>query len=206
MCGWWHPNRSPRRSIPGNSGLARFDGATNALSCGMRRIAKYLALASVLIVGLRAQVIVSQPPEGFTPGRIYAPTARVQDKNPPVSAIALDVKGSCKFSVDGKKFRDLKKNTELPRKAIVRTGSSGHAELFIKRMGATMRVEPNSEITLERDPLPAKDEHQDLNTKVEVRKGKTVTVIHANVPGSALAIKNSEGKSLTDPVLGSRYV
>ena len=173
----------------------------------MRRIAKYLALAGVLNMGAFAQIIVAPPPEGLTPGRmVQKKSARIQDKNPPVSAIALDVQGSSKFSIDGKKFYDLKNNTELPRKAIVKTGSSGHAELFIKRMGATIRLEPNSEISLERFQQIGKDEHIDLNTKVQVVKGKAITVVHANVPGSSLDLKNSGGKSLTDPVLGSRYV
>ena len=173
----------------------------------MRRVAKYLALATVLNLGVFAQLIVAPPPEGFTPGRmVQKKSARIQDKNPPVSAIALEVQGSCKFSLDGKKFHDLKANTELPRKAVVKTGSSGHVELFIKRMGATMRLEPNSEISLERFQHVGKDEHIDLNTKVHVVKGKTITVVHANVPGSSLDLKNAGGKSLTDPVLGSRYV
>ena len=157
-------------------------------------------------MGAFAQIIVAPPPEGFTPGRmVQKKSARIQDKNPPVSAIALDVQGSCKFSLDGKKFHDLKNNTELPRKATVKTGSSGHAELFVKRMGATIRLEPNSEIKLERFQQIGK-EHIDLNTKVQVVKGKAITVIHANVPGSSLDLKNAGGKSLTDPVLGSRYI
>ena len=173
----------------------------------MRRVAKYLALAGVLNMGAFAQIIVAPPPEGFTPGRmVQKKSARIQDKNPPVSAIALEVDGSCKFSLDGKKFRDLKVDTELPRKAIVKTGSSGRAELFIKRMGSTIRLEPNSEISLERFQQVGKDEHVDLNTKVQVLKGKAITVVHANIPGSSLDLKNAGGKSLTDPVLGSSYV
>jgi hypothetical protein len=173
----------------------------------MRRIASYLALAIVLNMGALAQIIVAPPPEGFTPGRmVQKKSARIQDKNPPVSAIALDVQGSCKFSLDGKKFHDLKINTELPRKATVKTGSSGRTELFIKRMGATIRLEPNSEISLQRFQQAGKDEHMDVNTKVQVLKGKAITVVHANVPGGSLDLKNAGGKSLTDPVLGSRYV
>lgn len=162
---------------------------------------------SVLPLGTFAQIIVSPPPEGFTPNIVVSRNSpRIQDKNPPVSAIALDVQGPCKYSTDGKKFQPLKKNTELPRKAVVRTGSSGNAELFVKRMGATIRLEPNSEIVLERIERLGKDEHQELNTKVNVRKGKAVTVVHRNIPGSSLDIKNGAGKSVTDPVLGSRCV
>lgn len=173
----------------------------------MQRITKYLALACVLKLGATAQIVVSEPPIGYEPpGRISRPSAHIQDKNPPVSAIVLDVKGPTKYSVDGKKFRNLKKNTELPKRAIVKTGSTGQTELFVKRMGATLRVEPGSEISLERLQLAGKDEHQALNTKVTVRKGKAVTVVHANVAGSSLDIRNAGGKSISDPVHGSRYV
>jgi hypothetical protein len=173
----------------------------------MQRIAKYLAIASVLPLGAFAQIIVSEPPQGFTPNVIVSRKApRIQDKNPPVSAIALDIQGPCKYSIDGKKFHTLKKDTELPRKATVRTGSSGNAELFIKRMGATIRMEPNSEVVFERTEQPGKDEHQELNTTVSVRKGKATTVVHRNIAGSSLDLKNGAGKSVTDPVLGSRYV
>lgn len=173
----------------------------------MQRLAKHLAILGVLQLGAFAQIIVSEPPPGFSPNIVVQRNStKVSGKNPPVSAVALDVQGSCKYSTDGKKFHVLKKDTELPKKAVVKTGSSGNAELFIKRMGATIRLEPNSEVTLERFEQPAKDEHQELNTKVNVRKGKATTVVHANIPGSSLDIKNVGGKSVTDPVLGSRYV
>ncbi|HUS37419.1 MAG TPA: hypothetical protein VM680_18880 [Verrucomicrobiae bacterium] len=150
---------------------------------------------------------MQEPPPGFTPNvAIQRTPTKLYGKNPPVSAVALDVQGSCKYSTDGKKFHTLKKDMELPRKAVVKTGSSGNAQLFIRRMGATIRLEPNTEVTLERSEQPAKDEHQKLNTKVNVRKGKAVTVMHANIPDSSLDIKTAGGKSVTDPVLGSRYV
>ena len=173
----------------------------------MQRIAKHLAILGVLQLGTFAQIIVQEPPPGFNPNVVIPKNSvRLQGKNPPISAIALDVQGSCKYSTDGKKFRTLKKLTELPKKAVVKTGSSGSAELFIRRMGATIRLEPNSEVILERIEQSGKAEHQELNTKVNVRKGKAVTVVHANIPGSSLDIKNVGGKSVTDPVLGSRYV
>ena len=173
----------------------------------MQWIAKHLAIMGVLQLGTFAQIIVQEPPAGFNPNVVIPKNSvRLQGKNPPISAIALDVQGSCKYSTDGKKFRTLKKLTELPKKAVVKTGSSGSAELFIRRMGATIRLEPNSEVILERIEQSGKAEHQELNTKVNVRKGKAVTVVHANIPGSSLDIKNVGGKSVTDPVLGSRYV
>jgi hypothetical protein len=174
----------------------------------MQRIAKHLAIMGVLQLGTFAQIIVQEPPPGFSPNAVMSKNSvRLQGKNPPVSAFALDVQGSCKYSTDGKKFRTLKKDMELPKKAVVKTGSSGSAELFIRRMGATIRLEPNSEVILERIQQSGKAEHQEqLNTKVNIRKGKAVTVVHANIPGSSLDIQNVGGKSVTDPVLGSRYV
>jgi hypothetical protein len=163
-------------------------------------------MAGALSVGTFAQLVVQPPPSGFG----TTPSARVETHvrpkpSKPVVAVALDAQGTCKYSTDGKSFHHLKKNMLIPQGATVRTGSSGNTDLFLRRMGATVRVKPDSEVRL--DQLEQKaDQHKELNTVVNVRKGRLFTVIHTNVPGSSLDIKNSAGQSLTDTVAGGRYI
>ena len=168
----------------------------------MQRVFNGLALAAALTLGAFAQQVVLTPPTGVnTRSRTIEPAEKTVD---PV-AIVLEAQGDCKVSNDGKKFRVLKKTAELGQGVTIRTGSQGTTDLFLKRMGTTVRLKPNSEITLNR-VAQTKDERHELNTVVNVRKGKMLTVVHANVPGSSLDIKNAAGKSLTDTVAGGRYM
>jgi hypothetical protein len=168
----------------------------------MQRILSYLAMAGALNMGAIAQVVVL-PPQSDIPAHavIIEPPEMVEN----AVTVVLSVHGNCKVSNDGRKFRDLRKNAELGEGVTIRTGSSGTADLFLKRMGTTVRLKPNSEITLNRTEQ-TKDERHELNTIVNVRKGKMLTVVHANVPGSSLDIKNAAGKSLTDTLAGGRYM
>jgi hypothetical protein len=121
------------------------------------------------------------------------------------AAVVLNVEGVCKVSNDGTNFRPLKTSAELPEGVTIQTTTSGTADVFLKRMGTTIRLKPNSEITLNR-VTHKKDQREEATTTVNVRKGKMLTVIHANVPGSSLEIKNAAGKTLTDTVAGGHYM
>jgi hypothetical protein len=161
-------------------------------------------LAGLLALECSAQVIVSPPPRDFTTHR--ATKGAVPETSARIAAIALGAKGSCKYSTDGKRFSKIRKQSEIPEGSIVRTGRTGSADLFLKRMGATVRLKPNSEIRLERTEYATKDNQFEMKSAVEFRKGKMLAVTHANVPGSTLTIKNATGNSLKAPVAGGRYV
>jgi len=162
-----------------------------------------LAILVALDLGVLAQPVVITPPPNAnanTRSFIVEPPEKVEN----AVAIVLDVQGDCTISNDGKNFRPLKKSAELGENATIRTSSQSSADVFLKRMGATVRLKPNTEINLNR-VIQKKDQRQELNTTVDVRKGKMLTVIHANVPGSSLEIKNAAGKKITDTTAGSRY-
>jgi hypothetical protein len=170
----------------------------------VQHIIKYLALAAVLEVGAFAQAIVLQPPSDAAPVRTVAPVIR-SPATASGSALTVGVEGSCKYSVDGKNFHTLKANTELPDHAIIRTSHSGKAELFVRRMGATVRLHPDTEITLDRAKIPVKDEQNELKTTIQVQKGEVLTVVHATIPGSTLIVKNATGQTLNNASVGGRY-
>jgi hypothetical protein len=168
------------------------------------RVSLMLAAAlSGLIVGASAQVIVAPPPPLATQQREFK--GHIPQNAGRIVAIALDAHGSAKYSIDGKKFYRIRKRSEIPEGSIVRTGTTGSTDLFLKRMGATIRVKPRSEIRFEQTEFATKDEHPELKEAVNMTKGKMLAVVHAKVPGSALEIKNAAGNTLTDTVAGGRY-
>ena len=153
-------------------------------------------------LGVLAQQVVLPTPNGInTRSRVVEPAEKVAN----AVAIVLDVQGVVKISNDGKNFRPLKTSAELAEGCTIQTTTSGVADIFLKRMGTTVRLKPNSEITLNR-VTQKKDQREEVNTIVNVRKGKMLTVVHANVPGSSLDIKNAAGKTLTDTVAGGHYM
>lgn len=159
---------------------------------------RYLALLSALQLGAFAQPVVLAPQTVPTQVRVAA--AQVRDSQSYGAALAVDVSGSCKVSTDGKKFHSLKPNAELPEHAVVRTGPSGTADLFIRRMGTTVRLQPDSEIVLDRSKRPG-----EVTTSIEVRKGDLLTVVYTSIEGSKLVVKNSAGQVLHGDVAGHRF-
>jgi hypothetical protein len=168
----------------------------------MQRILNRFAILVAVNFGVLAQpVVIPTPSEVNTRARIVEPAEKVAN---PV-AVVLDVQGVCKISNDGKNFRPLQKSSELAEGTTIQTTTSGTADIFLKRMATTVRLKPNSEITVNR-VTQKKDQREEVKTSVNVRKGKMLTVVHANVPGSTLDIKNAAGKTLTDAVAGGHYM
>jgi hypothetical protein len=170
----------------------------------MKLILNRLAILAVFNLGIFAQPVVLTPPPNANPNNRYTvvePPEKVEN----AAAVVLDVQGDCKISNDGTNFRALKKNAELGANATIRTGPQGSADVFLKRMGTTVRLKPNTEIVFNR-VSKKKDERQELNTTVDVRKGKMLAVIHSNVAGSSLDIKNAAGKKLSGATAGLRYM
>src|SRR5438046_2155560 len=136
-------------------------GREMRLPSDMRRILTSLGLAGGVTVGAFAQVISPAPPADYQRSRQpeYALKTHIREEKFPVAASALDVQGPCKYSKDGKSFHPLKKDMQIPEHAVIRTGSSGTADLFLRRMGTTVRLKPDSEISLDRIKQKAKDDH-----------------------------------------------
>lgn len=169
----------------------------------MLQFATCIALAGALELGAYAQGIVLAPqPE--TTIRTLSPTVR-RSGSANGSALAVEVEGVCKVSTNGAKFHNLKPGAELPEHAVVRT-ASGTVDLFVRRMGATIRLKPNTEVAIDRAARTVKDDQHELTTTVEVHKGSILSVVHANVAGSNFVIKNAAGNTLKDAAVGSRYV
>jgi hypothetical protein len=170
----------------------------------MKLILNRLAILAVFNLGVLAQPVVLTPPPNSNPNNRYnivEPPEKVEN----AAAVVLDVQGDCQVSNDGPNFRALKKSAELGDTATIRTGPQSSADVFLKRMGTTVRLKPNTEINFNR-VSQKKDERQELKTTVDVRKGKVVAVVHSNVPGSSLAIKNAAGKKLSAATAGSSYM
>jgi hypothetical protein len=166
----------------------------------MQRIFRILLIFSALETGALAQIVVAPPPPPITPTRTVTPLIRF---NTNATAIVLEAQGTCKYSTNGTEFHNLKPGAELPEHIIVHTGS-GAVELFLRRMGACVRLQPNTDIVVDRTVQKVKDQNE-LNTSVEVRKGSILAVVQAEVAGSRLTIKNAAGNTVTLAKIGSRY-
>jgi hypothetical protein len=152
-------------------------------------------------MGAFAQPIVLSPQSVNT--EIKTPSSQIRDSRTQGSAMAVDVEGTCKYSVDGKKFHSIKQGAELPEHAILRT-ASGTVDLFVRRMGATVRLQPNTEIALDR-AKDVKNNLPEITTTIDVRKGTMLTVVYSSVPGSKLNVKNAAGQMLKGEFVGGRF-
>jgi hypothetical protein len=164
----------------------------------MQRSFKCLTLLSALQLGAFAQAIVLSPQPMSGPTRVVG--AQVRDSRTVGAAMAVDVQGSCKFSKDEKKFHSIKLNSELPEHAIIRTGSSGSVDLFVRRMGATVRLQPDTEIVLDRSK-----QGSEITTSIDVRRGTMLTVVYTAIEGSKFVVRNSASQTLQGDVVGHRF-
>ncbi|MEO6033868.1 MAG: hypothetical protein ABIQ35_01305 [Verrucomicrobiota bacterium] len=113
-------------------------------------------------------------------------------------ALVLSVRGKCEFSEDGTTFTKLDKNHIFNQGAVIRTGKDASADVFFRRVGTTVRVQPNSEVKLEKMTRQMKDGAAVLNTLLDLRRGRIFTVVRSLVEGSTFEIRNAAGRSVVE--------
>jgi len=176
-------------------------GASHAVFTPVQHIIRHLALLGALQMGAFAQPIVLSPQSVNT--EIKAPSTQIRDSRVLGSAMAVDVEGTCKYSTDGKKFHSVKQGAELPEHAILRT-ASGTVDLFVRRMGTAIRLQPDTEVVLDR-VKGTKENLPEITTTIGVRKGTMLTVVYSSIPGSKLNVKNAAGQTLKGEFVGGRF-
>jgi hypothetical protein len=122
-------------------------------------------------------------------------------------AIVLSVDGKCDYSEDGTNFTELKADQVLQQGALVRTGKSGSADLFFRRIGTSVRLQSGTEMKLENLERHVKDGHPVMLTLLDLRTGRIFTVVRSLVPGSTFEIRNAAGRSVVEGGGGKgRYI
>jgi hypothetical protein len=122
-------------------------------------------------------------------------------------AVVINVKGNCEFSENGKAFETLKSGQVLLQGAVVRSTEGSRTDMFFRRIGTTVRLQPSSEIKLEKMTRTVTDGNAAMETLLDLRTGRIFTVVRSLIPGSKLEIRNAAGRSVVEGGGGKgRYI
>ena len=97
------------------------------------------------------------------------------DIAPPPNAMTLSVHGMCDYSLDGVTFTKLEKGHDFEQGAFIRTGENARADLFFRRTGTAVRLQPGTEILLEKMTSTMKDGLPIEHTLLDLRTGRIFT-------------------------------
>ncbi len=136
------------------------------------------------------------------------------------NAVVIAVDGECEYSDDGVTFKKLdsehiflkglpvlpganssaepKAQFTLNEGAVIRTGENSKTDIFFRRIGTTIRVQPNSEVKFEKMRRSTESGAPVLETLVHLRKGRIFTVVRSLVAGSTFEIRNAAGRSVVE--------
>lgn len=155
------------------------------------------ALLCPLAIPARAQVISTKP----------VVSVNITPSSDRPNAIVISLEGKCEVSTDGKTFTELKKQDMLFQGAVIRAGKDAHADLFFRRIGTTVRLQPETEVLLESMTREIKDGEPEMKTLLDLRKGRIFTVVRSLVPGCTFEIRNAAGRSVVEGGGGKgRYI
>ena len=126
--------------------------------------------------------------------------------DPRPSAVTLSAKGKCGFSLDGVTFAKLEQGQLLEQGAMIRTGEGASTDLFFRRTGTTVRLQPATEIKLETMDVAMSGGLPVVHTSLDLRAGRIFTVVRSAVPGSTFEIKNAAGRSVVEGSGVGRYI
>lgn len=121
-------------------------------------------------------------------------------------AVAISVHGTCEYSKDGLTFTTLNNGQVLYQGVVVRTGEKARADLFFRRIGTTVRLQPDTEMKLEKMTRSSKEGESEMQTLLDLRKGRIFTVVRTLVAGSTLEIRNAAGRSVVEGGGLGRYI
>ena len=136
------------------------------------------------------------------------------DANP--SAVVVSLQGKCDYSLDGLTFTPLtaqdvftlsgsgrsgataKALLIFRQGAVVRAGKDSRIDIFFRRIGTTVRLQPDSEVKFETMSRTLNQGTSTMDTLLDLRRGRIFTVVRSVVPGSTFAIRNAAGRSLVE--------
>jgi hypothetical protein len=189
-----------------------------------------MKLNNVFLAGVVLSQLILTGVQAEEPKRTAGPgvTNSVPDDSDAPNAVLISIAGKCEYSEDGVRFTDLtsKQTFVIPtirpggppgkessspfvfsQGAVLRTGADSHIDVFFRRIGTTVRLQPDTEIKLEKMERQMKDGVPVMNTLLALRTGRIFTVVRSLVPGSTLEIRNAAGRSVVEGGGGKgRYI
>lgn len=123
---------------------------------------------------------------------------QVTESGPEPQAVVMRVKGQAEISENGKDFEPIKEMQIIKQGAIVRTLEDSRVDIFFRRTGTSIRLQPSTEIKLEKMTREMKDNAAVLKTLLDLRTGRIFTVVRSFVPGSTLEIRNKAGRTIVE--------
>jgi CheY-like chemotaxis protein len=135
-----------------------------------------------------------------------SPAAQAQDSNDRPTAMTLSVRGKCDYSGDGVTFTNFDQTHVFEQGAIIRTGKGARVDIFFRRTGTTVRLQPDTEIKLEKMTLTMKDALPVVYTLLDLRAGRIFTVVRSKVAGNTMEIRNAAGRSVVEGSGIGRYI
>lgn len=103
------------------------------------------------------------------------------------------------------RFRRLRPNGALYQGAVIRTGRTGTVDLFLRRLGIAVRLQPDSTMVLEqlsRSPLGM---FAGTKTVLGIRAGRVYIVNNPSIEAGILEIRNAIGGAVVEGGVG-RYI
>lgn len=167
------------------NGISKMDAVKNVFSTGVLTV----LLQWCLPAALQAQDVKPSPAS-----------------DPPPTAVTLSAKGKCDYSVDGVTFAKLEQGQLLEQGAIVRTGEEARTDLFFRRTGTTVRLQPATEIKLEKMDVNMIGGLPVVHTLLDLRAGRIFAVVRSAVAGSTLEIRNAAGRSVVEGSGVGKYI
>src|SRR6185436_14960421 len=96
-------------------------------------------------------------------------------------AYVLTVNGKCEYSENGTTFLPLKAGHLFNEGAVIRTTAGGSTDLFFRRMGTTVRVQPGTEIKLEKMERNAPASNPTMHALVDLRTGRLFSIVRSAI-------------------------
>jgi hypothetical protein len=188
---------------------------TNQMRAGMsfrllRMIPVPLALGTALLQfatlpSARAQTVQT------VPARVLSPTAAADSQ-----AIILSVSGKVEYSEDGTTFSPLKAFKEgatvradsddgsvkrlwegsFKEGTVIRTGNEARVDIFLKRMATTVRLQPDSEMKIEKLATPREGSPAAVRAGLAVTKGNVVVAVRSLAAANTLEVRNAGGLAM----------
>jgi CheY-like chemotaxis protein len=138
------------------------------------------------------------------------PAAEVQHPFPDSvaqpNAVAISVVGKCECSADGVTFTNFESGHIFEQGAVVRTGEDARTDLFFRRTGTTVRLQPGTEMAIEKMAVTMKDGLPAVHTLLDLHSGRVFIVVRSAVAGSTLEIRNAAGRSVVEGSGIGRYI
>ena len=144
------------------------------------------------------------------------------------NAVLIAFQGKCTYSVDGTNFTRLeakdvfaikpipskgKDSTEakipfiFTQGAIVRTEEDSRVDIFFRRVGTKVRLQPGTEVRFEKMERHMEGGQPVMATLLDLRKGRLFIAVRSPVPGSTFEIRNAAGRSVVEGGGGKgRYI